>query len=90
MLAKWEYRLPVYDDYEDSIFSLESWLAVSEGVGKINTKSYKKSFEGNNVPQFIEDDYKFLMQVQGEYLSRSMKHSEFLTDLKSSPQTKPV
>jgi len=84
ILSTWDYRLPRYTDFEGDIFSLESWLSVSKGVSKINSKTYKQLYKDNEVPETIEADYELLMEVQNEYLDLSLLHMNFINDLKKA------
>lgn len=84
MFSTWGYRSPRYSDFSDDIFMLESWLSVAKGVSKTNSETYKRFFESNDVPDHIENDYKFLMQVQGEYVTLCEDHGKFIEDLKQA------
>lgn len=84
MLNVWEYRIPRYSDYKDSIFHLESWISVANGIGKINTEVYKNTYESSYIPDFVNNDYGFLREHQSIVVERSISHSEFLKDLKNS------
>jgi len=84
LFTTWQYRTPRYSDFSNDIFLLESWLSVAKGVSKINTATYKQFFESNSVPSHIEDDYNFLMQVQGEYVTLCESHTGFIQDLKKA------
>ena len=88
ILSTWEYRLPRYTDFEGDIFLLESWLSVAKGVSKVNDKTYKQLYEDNDIPEHIENDYKFLMQVQEEHLDIATPHGKFLADLGQASQVR--
>lgn len=83
MLEVWEYRSPRYSDFS-KLFLLESWLSVGYGLGKTNKELYKEIFDGNDIPEFVHEDYGHLKAQQELVVERSIDHKNFIDDLKSS------
>jgi hypothetical protein len=83
-LEKWEHRLPEYSDFihKGSMFPLESWVSVADGIGKINKKLYSRVYESNNAYDFVQDGYERYLAYQKEMVDKCLNHAEFLKSLK--------
>jgi tryptophan halogenase len=84
LLEKWEYRLPEYSDFVHmgSLFPLESWVSVADGVGRINKELYSRVYESNKAYDFVTDGYERYLDYQKEVVDKCVNHTEFLNSLK--------
>jgi tryptophan 7-halogenase len=84
LLEKWEYRLPEYSDFihVGSLFPLESWVSVADGIGKINKELYSRVYESNKAFDFVQDGYESYLAYQKETVDKCLNHAEFLKSLK--------
>lgn len=81
LLKYLETNILAYQDFK-SLFPLESWMCVLEGLGLLNSDLYKRTYE-HNLSQFdIDSFYENLVSNQDMTLSRCIPHREFLEDLK--------
>ena len=84
MLALWEERVPHYTDYRGSIFPMESWIEVAAGLGKLNSETYKKTYEILGVPDIIEQDYNNYLKNMEQTLESTKLHIDVLKDIKQN------
>jgi tryptophan halogenase len=82
MLETWSYRLPEYTDSFGSLFPLESWVSVGDGVGLINKELFIRAYETNRAYNFVKDGYKEYLTYQEETVTKCLSHAEFLKSLK--------
>lgn len=84
MLEVWSYRLPEYTDflYSGSLFPLESWVSVGDGIGLVNKNLIKKVYESNKAYDFVKDGYERYLKYQEEMVDKCLSHSDFLDSLK--------
>lgn len=78
-----EYRVWEYRDFAETIFPLDSWMSVAEGLGLVNRKIYKETYESNRIYDFISNSYEAFTEGQDESVEKCMDHREFIEDLKS-------
>lgn len=84
MLETWKHRLPEYVDYMHfgSLFPMESWVSVADGIGLTNVELYKRVYESNKAYDFVKDGYERYLKYQEETVSKCLDHAEFLDSLK--------
>jgi len=82
LLSTWSYRIPEYKDFRGQMFPFESWISVAEGVGRLNTEVYKRTYENNRIFDLVGDSYEVFKNNQKDVASRCADHKEFLEDLK--------
>lgn len=83
ILGAWDKTALDYRDFK-SMFPLESWIAVAEGLNQINSDLYRRIYE-HNFKMFeseLESFYTNYIQHQDNIVSRCISHREFLEDLK--------
>ena len=78
-----KYRVWEYKDFSKTIFPLNSWIFVAEGLGLINKKIYKETYESNRVYDFIFNSYEAFTEGQNDFVEKCIDHVEFIEDLKS-------
>jgi tryptophan halogenase len=83
MLDAQAYRVWEYRDFSETVFPLDSWMSVADGLGLVNRDVYKETYESNRIYDFISNSYEAFTEGQDESVEKCMDHREFIKDLKS-------
>ena len=77
-LELFSHRAPYYRDFSESVFSLESWLAVMAGNDILNLDTVNSSYSASSLDQVIANKLLELDWNQKQTLNASPTHKEFI------------
>lgn len=77
-----ETNILSYTDFSNTLFPLESWMCVLEGLGLLNADLYTKTYERNLSSFGLDNFYENLKNIQKDTVAKCILHREFLEDLK--------
>ena len=82
LFEKWEYKLPIFKDFENHPFGLHNWLSVAIGLDYINTNLFIKNYEESNKKQIQEKDMYIKSSIENVLLN-SYYETEYLNKIKN-------
>lgn len=80
LLETWNKTVLGYPDFK-TLFPLESWIYVAEGLGYLNSDLYSKTYDENLGSFDVGSFYQNLLESQETVANKCVSHREFLKDL---------